>query len=563
METKKIPLSLFRIREHIEGEKTNNFEDAIADTTELKQYEMKHDFGFDAVLLLARSERKQPPWVEFLGPGFGNLDEILDSVTNRALLMIKVKYYKKDIYFAVPFGFGRYLLKPNSYVRNYGLRVALNSIYKSGGRRGDIDPARIRSVDTKTVSSNTMHTRRQTNRRANFESFGVDVQRDLLRTVTGKPIEPDKWGARITGAHTLHLNYGMTLEDLGNFCKLVEKTYRRDDYRDGFSWIDNIHAVTDTELIELLKKEVLESLKSIEIEKFELAPPDLVDYDAIAAFRYSFEGGIDHTEMELKYFLEGLESTNRLESLDFDKLRRSLKIKAVDAGGDIVNQWSAYNCVNGEFEYQGNTYLLEGGSFYLIAHGYLAELNRYVENSLVESAVVLPDCKAAWDEGTYNMKAAESSDHYLLLDKKTVRISNRTSAIEICDILTDDRGLIHVKKKKGSSSLSHLYSQGYVSSDLLLMSREYREAYRTRVEKAEKERAKSEKDDRFINRFSTIDVEGISPREYEIVYAMIGDWKGKNLVDGLPFFSKVNLRRFADDLRRMGYRATYKRIQTD
>lgn len=92
------------------------------------------------------------------------------------------------------------------------------------------------------------------------------------------------------------------------------------------------------------------------------------------------------------------------------------------------------------------------------------------------------------------------------------------------------------------------------------MSREYREVMRREVIAAEDERAIQENDNTFRGRFSTITLEGISPTDYEVVYAIVAKWGKKELVDALPFFSKVNLRRFVDNLHRIGYKVSYKRV---
>jgi uncharacterized protein (TIGR04141 family) len=46
--------------------------------------------------------------------------------------------------------------------------------------------------------------------------------------------------------------------------------------------------------------------------------------------------------------------------------------------------------------------------------------------------------------------------------------------MEICDILTRDRGLIHVKQRGASSTLSHLFAQGLSSAERLLTDGEFR-----------------------------------------------------------------------------------------
>lgn len=49
----------------------------------------------------------------------------------RTVLIVKIRYYNREHFFAFTFGHGRFLLRPDSYDRNYGLRVALNVMYGS------------------------------------------------------------------------------------------------------------------------------------------------------------------------------------------------------------------------------------------------------------------------------------------------------------------------------------------------------------------------------------------------------------------------------------------------
>ena len=100
-----------------------------------------------------------------------------------------------------------------------------------------------------------------------------------------------------------------------------------------------------------------------------------------------------------------------------------------------------------------------------------------------------------------------------------------------------------------------------MSADLLLMSQEYRETVLQEVRTAE--RAKRAGRD---GAFSAMIRDGVQPGRLEVVYAVIAKWgdegKGKDrgIAEAMPFFSKVNLRRCATDLKRMGYSVSYKRI---
>src|SRR5947209_5934444 len=198
-------LTLYRVRDDIAGRQVKEPDDPIDGSKEPTAYALTGRFDFDAKLFLAKPEERQPLWVDFLKKGFPRL-KIPDNVSNSAVLIVKVKHRRRDCYFAFTFGFGRFLLRPGSYERNYGLRVALNTIYPHRKENEELDPIRLRSVDSKTVAANTLRTRRQADRRTSFETFDVDVQRDLLTGLTGQPLDDRRWGTRITGSDALYLN---------------------------------------------------------------------------------------------------------------------------------------------------------------------------------------------------------------------------------------------------------------------------------------------------------------------------------------------------------------------
>jgi Family of unknown function (DUF6119) len=54
-------------------------------------------------------------------------------------------------------------------------------------------------------------------------------------------------------------------------------------------------------------------------------------------------------------------------------------------------------------------------------------------------------------------------------------------SIELCDLLTRNRRLIHVKKRGTSSTLSHLFSRGVVSAELLARESPFRTSARERA----------------------------------------------------------------------------------
>ena len=217
-----------------------------------------------------------------------------------------------------------------------------------------------------------------------------------------------------------------------------------------------------------------------------------------------------------------------------------------------MGSWSLYECLDGQLAIEDATYLLNSGRYSSVATDYVEALNERLR-IIVPSRVALPDSQLSngedISEGDYNVLAANSSGNYLLMDKHNVITARKTSPIEVCDLLTMDRQLVHVKRKFSSATLSHLFSQGETSGRLLVDSSEFRAAVRAKIPATSVQFRQLFDEGRF------------RAGDFEIVYGIIADWGGGGLADRLPFFSKVNLWHRAQQLRRIGYNVTYAAIQ--
>ncbi|GAA3236776.1 hypothetical protein GCM10020256_55730 [Streptomyces thermocoprophilus] len=116
--------------------------------------------------------------------------------------------------------------------------------------------------------------------------------------------------------------------------------------------------------------------------------------------------------------------------------------------------------------------------------------------------------------------------------------------IEACDLLHADGYLIHVKPYSGSQTLSHLFSQGFVSAQTIISDATYRAAFIDAV--------------REINP-NLVDVASNVPPKY-VTYAVAFDGS-QRIPQDLPTFSKVNLRGFSKRIRMLGSVPTLARIQ--
>jgi uncharacterized protein (TIGR04141 family) len=279
-----------------------------------------------------------------------------------------------------------------------------------------------------------------------------------------------------------------------------------------------------------------------------------VDWDRVVSFRYHFDRpqgrareAVRHPDIRLRDYLAGLIRTGRLDNLSYDYLRAA-RIHAVDGNGGDVHEWSAWKCLVGEVSIDEKTYILDEGDFYEVRDDYMAELNIAIK-AIPLAKINLPSSTPIEEEGDYNCRAARNDTNLLLLDKKTVKVNTKTTAIEICDLLTSSRQLVHVKRHLGSSDLSHLFAQGVVSACLLQESPEFR---KKTIEKIDQMTEQST--------FAFIKADSFITSEFEVVYAIAERWAGRTFDQALPFFSKINLREAIQNLHGRGFRVSLHQI---
>lgn len=433
--------------------------------------------------------------------------------------------------------------------RGYGLRTALNLLYP---RSVHTEPGegRLLALDARRRGGQTVRTRQQASRAGTFEIFEIDRLRELVNGATGRPVDTQQWGTRVSGADALHLDVDRSFENLGALCENIAGVHSRPDYRDRFGWLDQIQPVTDALLIERLEAAVLHELRDGASERVDLALPEVVDWERVRHFQFFFDGraGVTRPDLRLGDLVSRLRHDGVLDSIDAHFLR-TRQIKALDSDGAVSFRWAVWRCLTAELDLNGETYVLDDGAFFAIDRDYLRDLNDYVD-CLPEPSVRLTASEEGMHEDEYNERAvAGLNGQGLLLDRQLVTVSSVTTTIEICDILTKNGCLIHVKRDLGSSDLSHLFAQGYVSAELLQTSPEFRLAARDTIERQPNG-----------DQFQMFGPDPLDTTRFEVVYAIIAKWRNRALAKALPFFSKINLRRTAQQLTSRGFRVSCLRV---
>lgn len=145
--------------------------------------------------------------------------------------------------------------------------------------------------------------------------------------------------------------------------------------------------------------------------------------------------------------------------------------------------------------------------------------------------ITLPESRIGEHENEYNERVASKLSGTCCMDRKNITFGDTHGQIEFCDLLTDDKKIIHVKRYGASRVLSHLFSQGLVSGDLFLSDPDFRNKVRAILPASHK---------------TIVPISNPDPTDYTIVYAVIS--RSNRLID-IPFFSKVNLRNVMKRLK--------------
>lgn len=523
---------LQRLSLYLLTKRVARWEDGLRDSASLTAYPARSATGVEGTLYVQGRRSKSPSWIQFVGPKVRRGDELsaLANASTGAVLMVACE----QRHFAFTFGQGRWLLEPDCWEHDFGLRVVLNLV------RSD----RLKSVDARTIDEVTLHTRRDISLESAFADFGLDVTRDLVSAVAGQPAK-EGLVERVAGSDRLAVWTRSSFEQLPDLCKEILRAYRSRGYRQRFPWVDQFRPVKEAAKLETLDGQVVTALQrgGDELQNLHLAPPEPMDWDRLPAYCFSTQGSDPtlETDPRVTVYRESLDDPG---SLTLENLRRH-QVRAMDAeSDDLIRQWSVYKCLVYEARSGTNLYVLTGGTWYRISTSFFDRTVEFV-NGLPNLDVELPAAEEGMREDAYNEAAAEATGT-LCLDQKTVSAAGR-DRIEICDLLSKERQLIHVKRRGSSSMLSHLFSQGVVSAELLLSDESFRERARERVA-------------REGGGFEQImPTERPDPSKWEVSFVVVTRSTRETPLT-LPFFSLVNLVSAARRLRNLGFRVSTLKV---
>lgn len=506
-------ISIYLIKQEIEYEQI------------LKSYVYNHIFmkSGNSITYFFPTQKNEPTWLEtYFKKTTGEFD--ISNSHAKVISLHKLIIDGEDRVFAIPFGNGKSLLNDDVIEEQFGIKILLNSVEKDG----------FRQLIASDYGSDHRTKNEQMPKKTDISEFGFDIYRDFLRKATAKSEEEIFNKNTITGGDLFSVSVPVTIENVDDFLIFCYRRYKSDKYKEKFSWLDNIKEVKEKGLKEKLNNELVEHINAYDFSNVWMAIPEIIEWEKISDFRFrkSKEG---YDDIELEEYVN-LFPNKKVTSVDTLKNGKVFAISAEN--DDVLDSWSVYNCLIAEIQYQDKVYCLNYGKWYKVDNDFVDRTNEYYEQIPLCSKKFI-NAKSGESEGEYNKRLHVSFNNSILFDTFTVQYSGMgKSSIEVCDVLTEDKELVHVKKSGSSSNLSHLFNQAAVSGEALLDSK-------FRCE-ANDEIGKKAFDDTFTS------------TDYKVILAIITKYQDER--PRIPFFSKVSIRYAIEGLSRKGYSVELKNI---
>lgn len=272
-----------------------------------------------------------PKWASFLNL---NQEGNLKNKSTYSLLFIQAE----NRWFVISFGLGHVKLNLEQCEYNFGLKVVLNTV----------NPTQLRSTDIRTPDENTLSKRAQTSRGSDQTAFTIDVERDLLRGIAGKPEDKD-FASYIAGSDGLVIHKKVEISDLVGLCQSIYTAYNSNNYKKNFSWVDHIRYLRDGQIIQQLEQKLAEKLtlllKKEDADSIYLAYPTI--YNPENSYFISYKGFRNrelYPDLELNDYIEALIESG-IDQYDVSFLRNHTVNETDEDRNNNGGRWKIYECL--------------------------------------------------------------------------------------------------------------------------------------------------------------------------------------------------------------------------
>ena len=469
-----------------------------------------------------------PQWASLFFADSINTDNIF-TANARAVLLVRIPIDQSGLerIFAVTMGYGKNMLKDDVIEERFGLKVILNTI----------KPDSLRRINKVNIGGNQKLSNEQLPLKSGINDFGLDINRDLVSNITGVSEDESYAKGMLSGGDILTLTADVDITNIVDFLEKTYKKYSLNTYKTNFGWIDQIQEVKGVRMIERLDLELIRSINASSKSVW-MAVPEIINWEEIKGFKYKGQDIYDDIDINLvkESFRESLSSITQLKS------KRIVAISALD--DSERHSWNARRCLYGELLLDGNAYCVNSGKWYRINNEFVNQVNLDYNSTHISTIDFDDFTDSHQTENGYSVDFQKKhSDDYLVLDAQNFAYGGGHSKIELCDLLSQSKELIHIKPYTGSSTLSHLFNQAAVAAELVLSDAQFLDLANEKINELSGDRSFEITDRRAI----------------KIVFGIIN--KSRAELPPVPFFSKVSLRYTKSRLQAFGFDVSIKTIR--
>lgn len=425
-------------------------------------------------------QESKPQWRSFIEP-YVQKDKRKDDVCSipGVLILLQIDTMEGPRFLGLTYGSGHILVERDQTELDFGMKTTMSAA----------NPMKLNLIDSRNVGGRTRQKRVASNFEATLGALEYDFDTDIPRLIGGY-CKSSALGNRIDGADSLHITVkkkGFTLEKLAAKCKDIFNSYRSDEYKQHFDFID-IANERDKGTIGRLEAQLLAALAAEQNdERIALVCPDQIEQRECTMFRLSGLGTVEESDEPptLDELYAYLRLTKNSHGLAQDCLK-NVRIAGYDE--DNVQRTPKHSLIAYivfDTELDGKRYVLSNQKWFYVDDCYLRRVEARIGQirqcstpSLLPWRKMTRGTALMYHEEDYNNLYAADAD-FLVLDRHPFRHFGRArgnSQVEFADLYhRPTNTLFCVKRWNGSATMSHLLAQASVSAGLLRELPEYRD----------------------------------------------------------------------------------------
>jgi len=541
-------LTLYMFKESVQ-EFSECYLDVDSDGKKLKLIEINSDKTLDGVedykILYLKGKQELPSWVSFIDEYIDPAQkEKLFNKVDSALILLKVQLEAGFRFFATSGGYGYHLINEDNVEPNFGLYTALKTL----------SAEKIKLIDSVRLGMQTRQKREVCNISSNVNEFDFECDSEILKMISGD-CKGSPIADKISGTDNLKITGEIEFSGISEKCRRAFNTYKYEALPPSFRFIEYIQPVKDEKILAALNNSLADAFfNRIVGSRISLAYPDMIDLDNCAYFKLSGLGRLPATseankmdDVTLDKVYEYLDLFEIQQENQVNVLKSILKVHGFDGRANKSHTTSSlYSCLTYETNHQDKAYVFNNKKWYSVHNDYLSYITEYISSKIVRclDGTLKPWYKAQYQgkpahvEGDYN-KSYSSDSEYLVLDRQNFHLGPGfgKSQIELADIFhRPTNRLFCVKKSLQSGLLSHLFSQGSVSAELFKKEPKYRQKFI----------------DSLTAQWSDEEFRDSLCDDLKFIFA-IGAKSTGDVVESLPFFSKLTLLKHAKTIQAFGF----------